>query len=620
MCNDDCSLVAHDSLEAESVAGCKSSKDCPGTLVCAEEVGKCVDCVSDSDCLEGETCGEDNQCHTMLPCDSDKDCKSAGMVCDKVRGICVECVKQEDCFEGEYCLNGYCLPQVCSPGTAQCEGNQVLTCGSDGSGFDVTQECSDVQYCNDGTCMEYLCTPEDMWCEGNLLKICDQTGTTIISQVDCSESDEHCFEGECIETICVPLSAFCIDDATVANCSTDGMAFDSGPCPAEHYCAGGECKPWLCQPGKQLCQGQIAITCNESGSAVIDESDCGALNHVCIDGKCLEQACEPGKSFCLNESTLAQCAEDGLSFEETSCPAQHTCKSGSCMPWQCIPGESLCVGQVATVCAEDGLGPAPGGKDCELQDQFCKRGQCIDCTPSCFAKVCGDDGCGGSCGTCDEQDDDPCTVAACIEGAFSVCGQVPIEGCCQSVADCDDQDSCTHDVCENTQCVHTDVCCEQDSDCNDGTNCTKDFCVGTSCVNKPLKQEGCCPATQFAETFEQGMESGWVLTDDTPHADWVLTAQEAHTGQYSLSMWMKFNESNGGKARAAFPMFTVPPQGGTISFWLKTEKLPGNVVSCLESTRRFEVQVNGYPAFRQCQNRPRAMPVAINIAGLQPVG
>jgi len=66
------------------------------------------------------------------------------------------------------------------------------------------------------------------------------------------------------------------------------------------------------------------------------------------------------------------------------------------------PPADLCHGKQ---CGDDGCGGSCGtcapGTTCNAE------GACVTCTPSCAGKSCGDDGCGGSCGTCPATPDDP---------------------------------------------------------------------------------------------------------------------------------------------------------------------------------------------------------------------
>ena len=76
---------------------------------------------------------------------------------------------------------------------------------------------------------------------------------------------------------------------------------------------------------------------------------------------------------------------------------------------EAVPEVDVCLPQCAgKVCGEDGCGGQCG--TCAGKQDVCANGLCV-CQPDCTGKACGDDGCGGSCGTClGEQ-------MACVEGA-----------------------------------------------------------------------------------------------------------------------------------------------------------------------------------------------------------
>ena len=133
------------------------------------------------------------------------------------------------------------------------------------------------------------------------------------------------------------------------------------------------------------------------------------------------------------------------------------------------------------------------------------------CVPDCDGKTCGDDGCGGSCGTCDDVD--PCNgEEACEEG---LC----IEG---STLDCDDDNPCTTDSCvEGEGCEHTPVPDKAEPACGDGNPCTDDVCVSGECKN-PLKDlqelviEDClCEGDEDCEPLEDGDLCNGTLVCDT---------------------------------------------------------------------------------------------------------
>ena len=105
-------------------------------------------------------------------------------------------------------------------------------------------------------------------------------------------------------------------------------------------------------------------------------------------------------------------------------------------------------------CGDDGCGGSCGecGEDEECVQGFCQEGACV---PACDGKECGDDGCGGVCGVC---------------GAGMTCnasGQCVEGGVCDPVANCVGKD-CGDDGCGGVCGV-----CEAGEDCVQGT-CTED--------------------------------------------------------------------------------------------------------------------------------------------------
>jgi len=72
-------------------------------------------------------------------------------------------------------------------------------------------------------------------------------------------------------------------------------------------------------------------------------------------------------------------------------PCEGSCVEGTCTT-SCTPSCS------DRACGDDGCGGSCGS--CP-SGYFCSSGACVSsCTPSCSGLSCGDDGCGGSCGTC----------------------------------------------------------------------------------------------------------------------------------------------------------------------------------------------------------------------------
>jgi hypothetical protein len=164
--------------------------------------------------------------------------------------------------------------------------------------------------------------------------------------------------------------------------------------------------------------------------------------------------------------------------------------------------DGMCVGECIDSCGQDCSVPEPvgcGDTKCEAiageycdtceADCGCKAGDvCLFtgacCTPSCTGKVCGDDGCGGSCGVCEPG-------LGCLEGACvpptckGSCGDSSPFGCYCDAA-CFDYGDCCADVCsvcpDYKDLIGTTPLCPDLSKCGDGTCNAEVFENCTNCV------------------------------------------------------------------------------------------------------------------------------------------
>jgi len=180
-------------------------------------------------------------------------------------------------------------------------------------------------------------------------------------------------------------------------------------------------------------------------------------------------------------------------------PAAPTCSSTGCT--QCLAPDGACETCLSTdpVCfsTETDCGcPAPPPT----------------CTPDCLGKVCGDDGCGGSCGTCSD------TTGSCPDGSTRSCSNFCFDGSCSvcSLPSCplpptqcsdgldNDANGCTDlvdpgcsDAADNDESggcpVATPICssgscfeCTDNSHCGTGEFCQSNICVVKTCTNQPF--------------------------------------------------------------------------------------------------------------------------------------
>ena len=197
--------------------------------------------------------------------------------------------------------------------------------------------------------------------------------------------------------------------------------------------------------------------------------------------------------------------------------------------------DALCVGVGDTAgyprcISADAPGTCDQPADCELPiGQRCLTPYCVAhrCRPGPPAtdgdpgtpgvQACCDLGEGATAGAGSCDDDDPCTLDACVDAGaapLGTCVHSPdpgAPGCCSDDEGCASDDPCTRAVCR----IHGDapyptcdlldlgalgLCCAVDGDCYDGDPCTAEWCVDRLCRSwKPdpacCLSAGDCPPT-----------------------------------------------------------------------------------------------------------------------------
>ncbi len=353
---------------------------------------------------------------------------------DPVRGVCVPICEQRTCGDdgcggtcGEcdsatpYCTNGTCAAE-CVP---NCEGR---ICGEDGCGGSCGTcdgKCApngkvcapasftcEARYYADGNVCDCSCGAPDPDCEGAFRPVtgCSSLGASCDASGACSEGIESLWT--------CPTAAY--QDGFTCNCGCGAPDPDCATlpgakvigCPRGQSCSvGGTCEYKDCTPN---CDGK---TCGGNG--------CGGSCGECTDALpyCSAGACQ---ATCAPRCEGRVCGDDGCGGECGTCASAETCLNGTCAA---VEPEQSCQG----VCG----GEAQSGCSCDascINTNSC----CVDaealcgCFPKCVNKVCGDDGCSGSCGSCEpglrcsvsqQCEDDPCTPDPCNgHGACSASG------------------------------------------------------------------------------------------------------------------------------------------------------------------------------------------------------
>jgi hypothetical protein len=354
-----------------------------------------------------------------------------------------------------------------------------------------------------------------------------------------ADSSRHCCEGECClpgATECDPDGLCCAPNCTGRECGPDGCGDgegcgrcppgaacdDDGQCRGTAPCTAQSCPNGCCDANNVCRAGTSDATCGrggapcarcQAGQLCCSTPSCGQLQGTCV---CSGESCPDGccESFtnCRPGTSNAACGMDGLECLTCDSTAGEVCAqigSGEDAKRVCICTPQTC----PTGCCSGGPGE-PGScfpnraPTCGINGALCQdcfdngvcnaQGQCV-CTPDCVGKVCGGDGCGGSCGECRLGEtcnfatgQCTCTATSCPSGqqccADDRCG-LPNGGVCCQPSDC-----CSGN-CFNNRCA------ARVSSCG-GFDCgfTANGCAGETCCGDPATiscGDDCCgpPAT-----------------------------------------------------------------------------------------------------------------------------
>lgn len=247
---------------------------------------------------------------------------------------------------------------------------------------------------------------------------------------------------------------------------------------------GGECVVTRCEAG-------ILEFCDDDEFAV----DCAQMGAHCVDAQFETDAGIETAPWCscgdIPEG-YGVCADDMLVACEGGLPAFYDCIEG-------------------TFCGEDELGL---GCLCDnAPDGVCPDSVCVDdpdcssCLPSCGARECGDNGCGGECGTCAPGETcggGYCESTVCVPSCrLGGCGLG--DGCggtcgCDAGETCDGAGFCVEDTCTAYcapgRCGMGDGCggtcgCGNDESCTDAGFCEEEVCVPDCSEGRVCDYDGC---------------------------------------------------------------------------------------------------------------------------------
>ena len=380
---------------------------------CADDNG----CGKPCGCPAGKKCCWDGKCHNVCPCVPQCDGKECGNDC--CGGVCGECPV------GAFCGSGLCI--VCTP---NCQNKE---CGPDGCGG-VCGECLSGMTCTGGKCKEiYGGLPVD--CLGSNKPSATPCPSNVLTYEGCCDSLGRLFWCEDGALFCIDCGAEnpeCgwLSEAGFYKCGTDGEPEPSGQFPKE---CGPQCEPPC--PSGTFCDGEGCHPCTCEGKEC-GTNECGQPCGGCPGGgSCEDNQCV----VCYPDCACKVCGDDGCGGSCGGCPG-----NAECVDDKCVNPDS-CLG----LCEMDNE-PAPAGCYCDeacfeyadccpdVCDVCPEMSGCGPCQPDCYGKECGEDGCGGACGTC--QGGEFCSAGKCVppgeycpgaaEPAGDDCFGLDYTGCC----------------------------------------------------------------------------------------------------------------------------------------------------------------------------------------------
>ncbi|MFH1529484.1 MAG: thrombospondin type-1 domain-containing protein [Pseudomonadota bacterium] len=499
---------------------CGTAADCPGIAGCLEATA-CVDgcCVltwaaegvaCDDGCTAGGICSVSGAClgGDALQCDEDDGNPCTTPVCDLGTGSCIEVpipdgetVVSSNCWDGIVCTGGDVDDSQATP-TALATECQALDDALDPLG------CVDEVLCVDSeiACVEILAA-DGAQCWGDIE---GQAAQDVCTGQSCQAGEckvDHGFDAVCGDG---DYPNGCAQDCQICTALTCHWIDDPGnpthPTKRVRYCFPGATLEAACDDGNGCTIGDVCV---------LDETGEGPL------GKETLGFCEPGegktKEDCLEDMDLPvlPCLKAGI-----ACDLDSGCALDAEMAnlW-CMPPAGACVTVVQAYCTHIDLGDGhwnsatgcyleTSPSDCDddnpcTEDScgagvgcvndavlngtpcganlICMEGICVPgCVPDCDGKECGDNGCNGSCGTCD--DGSGCTQDLCLDGG--VCSfPASNEGqACVQLGVCDG-------ACQGGTCTETavELCNGMDDDCDnqvdEGDLCPAGWtCIGGECV------------------------------------------------------------------------------------------------------------------------------------------
>ncbi|MBT9555859.1 MAG: hypothetical protein IV100_07520 [Myxococcales bacterium] len=312
-------------------------------------------------------------------------------------------------------------------------------------------------------------------------------GDGVFCDCGCGAPDPDCATGLLTVRGCTAFGATC--DASGA--CKGGVDPLSWTCPLDTWKDGNVCHCGCGQPDPDCADGTLAVlgcggkACGTDGTCApcapdCDGKTCGSNGCGGLCGVCFDAAapyCDKGtcQATCIPKCAGKACGDDGCGGDCGACTAGEHCVLGACdaLP-AAVSCDGHCGGKAVSGCSCEG-GCASLGTCCPDVHAVC------GCQPDCIGRNCGDDGCGGSCGTCSEGDvcvlggcqADPCDPAPCNghgvcqypDGACTCDALYAGDSCNQCIPGYKGFPDCVYDWCAGDPCSGHGTCSPADGSC-----------------------------------------------------------------------------------------------------------------------------------------------------------